>query len=86
MITVQRKTDDTEVWTNPDDGGIYTFVPLSTLRNGDRLEVDRIRPGQVVLTTPLRAELALAGPNPSEILVRVRDATPADRGKPNRPT
>ena len=60
MITVETKTDDSEVWDNPDDGGVYTFVPLSTLRNGDRLEADHTRPGAVVLTPALLADLALS--------------------------
>lgn len=84
MITVDEKTDGTQVWTNPLEGD-YTFVPLSTLSPGDRLEVDHRRQVAVVLTPPILNDLALAGPDPDEILVRVRSATPADRGKPSRP-
>lgn len=83
MITVELKEDGTEVWTHPLEGD-YTFVPLSTLRPGDRLEVDHTRQVAVVLTPPILNDLALAGPNPAEILVRVRSATPADRAKPRR--
>jgi hypothetical protein len=85
MITVESKTDFTQVWTNPSDGGVYTFVRLSTLSPGDQLAIDRIRPGVVVLTPPLLASLATAGPDPTKIFVRVRDASPADRAKPNLP-
>ncbi len=85
MIRVARKTDNTEVWTNPQDGGVYTFVPLSTLHNGDQLASDHIRPGVVVCTPAILADLALAGPNPAAILVRARDASPADIAKANKP-
>jgi hypothetical protein len=85
MITVAQKTDNTQVWTNPHDFGVYTFVPLSTLSPGDQLAADNIRPGAVVLTPALIADMALAGPDPTKILVRVRNATPADRGKANKP-
>lgn len=84
MITVDEKQDGTEVWTHEREGD-YTFVPLSTLSPGDRLEVDHTRQVAVVLTPPILNELALAGPNTAEIFVRVRSATPADRGKPSRP-
>lgn len=84
MITVDEKEDGTEVWTHPLEGD-YTFVPLSTLSPGDRLEVDHTRQVAVVLTPPILNDLALAGPDPTEILVRVRSATPTDRAKPSRP-
>ena len=85
MITVARKTDNTEVWTNRQDGGIYTFVPLSTLSPGNQLAADHIRPGVVVCTPAILADFALAGPDPTKILVRARNASPADIAKANKP-
>ena len=83
MITVDRKTDGTEVWLNTE--GDYTFVPLSTLHPGDKLEADHTRPSERVLTPADLADLATMGPDPTQILVRVRNARPADRAKPSKP-
>lgn len=83
MITVDQKQDGTQVWTNVE--GDYTFVPLSTLHPGDLLEADHTRPSARVLTPADLADLATAGPDPTQILVRVRNATPADRAKPSKP-
>lgn len=83
MITVEEKEDGTQVWTHPLEGD-YTFVPLDTLHPGDRLEADHRRPQEQVLTPADLADLATAGPDPAEIFVRVRSATPADRAKPPR--
>lgn len=85
MITVDENTDDTQVWSNPQDGGVYTFLPLSTLSPGTQLEADRLRPAPIILTPPLIADMATAGPNPAKILVRARNATPADLAKPKKP-
>ena len=82
MITVEEKTDGTQVWlTNEGD---YTFVPLSSLRAGDRLEADHRRPQATVLNRADLDDLATMAPNPAEIFVRVRSATPEDRAKPTR--
>jgi hypothetical protein len=85
LITVDENTDDTQLWENPQDGGVYTFVPLSTLSPGDRLEVDRLRQTAVVLTPPIINTLRIPGAADSTVYVRVREATPADRGKPKKP-
>lgn len=85
MIKVEENTDDTQLWDNPQDGGVYTFVPLSTLSPGDRLEVDRLRQTAVVLTPPIIATLRIPGAADSSVFVRVREATEADRKKPKKP-
>jgi hypothetical protein len=85
VIVVEENTDDTQIWDNPHDGGVYTFVPLSTLSPGDRLEVDNLRQVAVVLTPPIINTLRIAGVADSTVFVRVRNATPADRNKPKKP-
>lgn len=82
MITVDEKTDGSQVWKNVE--GDYTFEPLSTLHPGDKLEADHQRPNEIVLRPADLEDLATAGPDPTQIFVRVRSATPADRAKPSR--
>ena len=83
MIRVEEKVDGTQVWTHLLEGD-YTFVPLSTLRPGDRLEADHRRPEEQVLSQADLNDFATAGTDPEQIMVRVRNATPADRAKPRR--
>jgi hypothetical protein len=82
VITVEEKEDGTQVWTA--DEGEYTFVQLSTLHAGDRLEVDHRRTQARVLSQADINGFATTGPDPAEIFVRVRSATPADKAKPRR--
>jgi hypothetical protein len=84
MITVEEKEDGTQVWTHELEGD-YTFVLLSTLRPGDRLEADHKRTQARVLSRADLDDFAATGATPAEIYVRVRSATPADRVKPTRP-
>jgi hypothetical protein len=83
MITVEEKEDGTQVWAHPLEGD-YTFIQLSELHPGDRLEADHRRLRAHVITPADLQDFATAGPDPSAILVRARSATPADRAKPPR--
>lgn len=82
MITVREKSDGTQVWHTKE--GSYVFVPLDTLNPGDRLEADHTRPQPHVLTRQDLDDFATTSSSPSNIFVRVRNASPQDIAKPPR--